>query len=296
MDEYLRDAVVLGAVYTLFALGLTLSWGVLNVLNLAHANVLVAAALGAYLLTRDSVISVWILLPICMVIGGVLSVAIELLVFRPIRRRADSEEASALPILIGSIAAGAVLFALSEDVTGQQVRSINRQVFEVSSFDLAGVPVTNIQVLIVVLSLTLSFALAYFVTRTRQGRALRALAYDRHTCAQLGISTERLAVATMFVAGALAGVAGLLLALYLGSVEARMGESLLLKAFAIIILGGVGSVYGAITGAYIIAVAEVFTVAYISSGLRDAVAFALILALLLLRPQGLFAKAAWQRA
>lgn len=295
MDEYVRDAIVLGGVYTMFALGLTLSWGVMNVLNLAHGNVLVAAALGTYLLTRDADLTIWLFLPFCMLVSGAISVAIEVLVFQPIRRRAGSHESAELATLIGSIGAGALLLAISLKVTGGEVRSVSTTAFEVKSFDLLGVEVNNIQVLIVGLSLVLSVALALFVSRTRTGQAVRALAYDRYACGLLGISSTRLGIATMFVSGALAGAAGVLLALYLGSVDAHMSESLLLKAFAVIILGGVGSVYGAIAGAYVISTAEVFTVAYVDSSLRDGVAFAVILVLLLLRPQGLFARARWQR-
>ncbi len=100
----------------------------------------------------------------------------------------------------------------------------------------------------------------------------------------------------MFVSGALAGVAGVLLAMQLNTVEARLGEPLLLKAFAVIILGGVGSVQGAIAAAFILAFAETFTDVYIGTSVRDAVAFGLIILLLLFRPQGLFSRVAWQRA
>lgn len=296
MADYLRDAIVLGGVYTLFALGLTLSWGVLNVLNLAHGNVLVAAALSAYLLADTAVLPVWMLLVVCIAVGGALGAFLEIVVFRPIRARARSDDSAGLTILIGSIASGAVLFAISDRITDGQVRTIDTGSFEVVAFPFLGTTVTNVQVLIVALSLVLSLALALFVSRSKQGRALRALAHDPHTCGLLGISARRLSIATMTTAGALAGAGGLLLAIHIGSVEASMTDSLLLKAFAVIIVGGVGSVYGAILGAYLIAAAEVATVAYLGSGVRDAVVFLIILALLLLRPQGLFARAAWQRA
>lgn len=297
MLDYMRDAITLGGVYLLFGLGLTLSWGVLNVLNLAHGNVLVAAALTGYLLTTGSaVLPITVLLPVCIAVGAVLGLALELLVFRPIRARARSEDNAALAILIGSIAAGAVLHAVADDITGGRVRVIDPRSFPIEVYPLFGTTVSNLQLLIVGLSLGIGVALALFVTRTRQGRALRALAFDRQTCGLLGISADRLALTTMAIAGALAGAGGLLLALYIGSVEASMTDSLLLKAFAVIIIGGVGSVYGAIAGAFLIAAAEVATVVLLGSGARDAVVFTVILLLLLLRPQGLFARSAWQRA
>jgi branched-chain amino acid transport system permease protein len=112
----------------------------------------------------------------------------------------------------------------------------------------------------------------------------------------MGISQNTLAATTMFVSGALAGVAGVLLAMQLNTVEARLGDPLLLKAFAVIILGGVGSVQGAIAAAFLLALAETVTDVYIGTSVRDAVAFGLIILLLLFRPQGLFSRVAWQRA
>ncbi|MFC4945756.1 branched-chain amino acid ABC transporter permease [Pseudonocardia sp. GCM10023141] len=295
MADYLRDAIVLGGVYTVFALGLTLSWGVLNVLNLAHGNVLVAAALTGYLLS-DAGMPFAALLPLCILAGAVLGALLEIAVFRPIRARARSTEAAGLAILIGSIAAGSVLFAAAEEITDGRVRTIGTGTFDIVSFPFLGTTVTTLQVLIVALSLVLGLGLAVFVRRSRTGHALRALAHDPATCGLLGISAGRLGVATMAVAGGLAGAAGLLLALHIGSVEASMTESLLLKAFAVIVLGGVGSIGGAVVGAYLIAGVEVGTVALLGSGAREAVVFAIILVLLLVRPQGLFARTTWQRA
>ncbi|WP_181781632.1 branched-chain amino acid ABC transporter permease [Pseudonocardia pini] len=295
MADYLRDALVLGGVYTVFALGLTLSWGVLNVLNLAHGNVLVAAALSGYLLSLVGV-PLPVLLVLCAVVGALLGALLEILVFRPIRARAGSAEGAGLAVLIGSIAAGAVLFAVAERITDGRVRAIDTGSFQVTAIPVAGTSVTAVQIAIVALSLVLSVGLAVLVRRTRTGRALRALAHDPRTCGLLGISANRLSVGTMAVAGGLAGVAGLLLAVHIGSVEASMTESLLLKAFAVIIVGGVGSVGGAVLGAYLIAATEVATVVFLGSGAREAVVFAIILVLLLLRPQGLFARSAWQRA
>jgi branched-chain amino acid transport system permease protein len=294
--ELVRDAVVLGSVYTLFALGLTLSWGVLNVLNLAHGSVLVFVALICYLLTTSVALPLWTLLIVGVVVGGLLGVLLEVLVFRPIRRRSSDSDSAAMAILIASVAVGALLFEISDRITGGRVRSINPGSFTVEVYQWGSLAVSNIQIIIVVIALVLSFGIAVFINRTRTGKALRAIAFDRQTSSLLGISSERLAIGTMAVSGALAGLAGVLLAFYLGSVEASMTQSLLLKAFAILIIGGVGNVYGAIAGAFLISFAEVLTVNFLSSGLRDAVAFVVVLLLLLLRPQGLFGAKAWQRA
>jgi branched-chain amino acid transport system permease protein len=296
MSGYFVDFIVLGAIYTLFSLGMTLSWGVLNVLNLAHGAIFMCGALIAYLITKDQGLSLWIVLPLAAIGSGLLALALELLAYRPIRRRVDDEGGAELAMLIASVGAGAMLVAAAQNITNNEIVAINEQTFTVERYDVLGLTVTNIEILIVIVSAALSIALAAFIARSRHGRALKAMAFDPYTCGLLGVSSDRLASVTMFVSGGLAGVAGVLLALHLSVVEAGMGDGLLLRAFAAIILGGIGSVGGAIAGAFILALAETITVGYISTDLRDAVAFALILLLLLLRPQGLFSRVQWQRA
>jgi branched-chain amino acid transport system permease protein len=198
--------------------------------------------------------------------------------------------------MIASIAAASALVALAEVISKNQIVGVNPATFDVTTTHVLGVRVTNLEIIIIVLALVLSVALALFVSRSRHGRALRALAEDPYVCRLLGISPTRMSIATMFVSGVLAGAAGLLLALQQSGVDPRSGDPLLLKAFAVIILGGVGSVPGAIVSAFILAFAEVFTQVYIDPGYVDGVAFALIIVLLLVRPQGLFAKTAWKRA
>lgn len=290
------NVVVIGSIYTLFALGLTLSWGVLNILNLAHGATFMFGGLVAYLITKDSPLSLWIVLPISAVACGLIAVALELIAYRPIRRRVADLHASELATMIASIGAAAVLVALAENVTENQLVGVNPETFTVTGTEIFGLRITNLEIVIIITTAILSVAMVLFVTRSRHGRALRALAQDPYTCGLLGISPDRLAAATMFVSGALAGVAGVLLAMQLNTVEAHIGEPFLLKAFAVIILGGVGSVSGAIAAAFILALAETMTDVWIGTSVRDAVAFGLIIALLLFRPQGLFSRVAWQRA
>jgi branched-chain amino acid transport system permease protein len=290
------NAVVIGSIYSLFAFGLTLSWGVLNILNLAHGAIFMFGGLAAYLVTKGSALSLWIVMPASMLVCGLIAVALEFVAYRRIRHRVADLHASELATMIASIGAGAMLVAIAEQVTKNQLVGVNPATFKVTRTSLFGLTITNLEIVIVVVTVVLSVALALFVNRSRHGRALRALAQDPYTCGLLGISADRMAAATMFVSGALAGGAGVLLALQLNTVEAHIGEPLLLKAFAVIILGGVGSVPGAIAAAFILAFAETATDVYIGTGVRDAVAFALIIVLLLVRPQGLFSRAAWQRA
>ncbi len=290
------DAVVLGSVYTLFALGLTLSWGVLNVLNLAHGATFMFSAFCGYLITRENPLTLWVVLPFCMVVGGLIATTLEAVAFRPIRRRnADATDAE-LAMLIASVGAGAVLVSIVENLTDNEPKTINDQTFPISTIDVLGLAITNIEIVIVVAAVVLSAALACFVRFTQPGRALRALSFDSYTCSLLGISSDRLAAMTLFVGGALAGAAGVLLAIYQNAISPVMGDPLLLKAFAIIVLGGVGSIAGAVFGAYLLAVVETIAIVNTTGTVRDAIAFGLIILLLLVRPQGLFSRRGWQRA
>jgi branched-chain amino acid transport system permease protein len=199
-------------------------------------------------------------------------------------------------MLIASVGVAAIPVALAVELTGNQSVALAHPILTVRSYDVLGVRVTNIELLIIVGALAMSAALAWFVHASRHGRALRALAFDPEACGLFGISATRAAIMTMFVSGALAGAAGVMLSVQLNTVEAHMGDPLLMKAFAVIILGGVGSMGGTIAAAFLLAVVETGVVVYIGAGSKDLVAFALIMVLLLLRPEGLFSRTAWQRS
>lgn len=294
--DYVLDALVLGSIFTLFALGLTLSWGVLNILNLAHAEVFMLGAIGAYWVTEKITLPIWVVLPGVMVAGGLLSLLLEFLIFRRIRARVQNHRQAELAMVIASVGAGAALVVLAENIAGKVAVGISSDVYEVKRSGFLGLGLTNIEILIIFAALVIGIGLGAFMRFSRQGTALRALAHDAYTCSLLGVSENRLASITMFVSGAMAALAGVLLALYLSAADPYMGHSLLIKAFGAIIIGGVGSVWGAMLGAYLIAGSEIATGALLSASWRDAVAFGLILLILLLRPQGLFARGEWQRA
>jgi branched-chain amino acid transport system permease protein len=297
LAQQLLNAITLGSIYMLFAIGLSLSWGILNILNLAHGAILMAGALSVYWVAKDvGDLPFVVMLPLAMIICGSIAVLLERIAFRPIRRRVADLHASELAMLIASVGAASIIVAIGEKETANAVVSVGPDVFTVTSTTIFGLRITNIEIIVVILAIGLSALLAWFVKSTRHGRALRALAVDPYMSGLLGVSPDRMAGLTMFVSGAIAGAAGVLLAIQLDGFDAHMGDSLLLKAFAVIILGGVGSIAGAVAGAYLLAFIETMMIAYVAGGLQDGVAFALIIVLLLLRPQGLFSRGSWQRA
>ena len=297
MAQQLVNAIALGSVYTLFSLGLSLSWGILNILNLAHGAIFMFGAMAAYKVTDGAGdLPLVVVLVIAALVCGGLAALLELLAFGPIRRRSRDEHDVEMRTLIASIAATSILVAIGEMITNHESVGLSRGVYEVDRFDFVGLNITNIQVVLLVISLVLSAALIWFVRSTRHGRALRAVAFDRQTSGLLGVSAGRLGTQAIALSGALAGVAGVLLMIYIGAADARFGESLLLKAFVVIILAGVGSLEGAVLFAFALAIVETMVQYYLSADLRDAVAFGLIIIVLLFRPQGLLARGAVQRA
>ena len=297
MAQQLVNAIALGSVYTLFSLGLSLSWGILNILNLAHGAIFMFGAMAAYTVTDGGGdLPLVVVLVIAAAVCAGLAALLELLAFGPIRRRSRDEHDIEMRTLIASIAATSILVAIGEMITEHESVGLSRDVFEVKRFEFIGLNITNIQVILLVISLALSAALVWFIRSTRHGRALRAVAFDRKTAGLLGVSSGRLGMQAIALSGALAGIAGVLLMIYIGAADARFGESLLLKAFVVIILAGVGSLEGAVLFAFALAIIETMVQYYLSADLRDAVSFALIIVVLLFRPQGLLTRGAVQRA
>lgn len=296
MLQDMVNALSLGSIYTLFALGLSLCWAGLGILNLAHGTIFMSGALTAWKLTTTvEGLPFSIVLLASAAVGALIGLAMELIVFRPVRRKATNEHESALTVVIATVATAALLIAIAEHITGGQPRVLPRGVFDVSSVDLGPFRISDIQLIIIATAIVASAALGLFIQRSRQGRALRALAVDRDMAKMSGISADVLSMGTVAVAGAAAGLAGLLLAVQVSAIEAHMGEQLLFKAFAIIIIAGVGSIRATVLAASGLAVLETLVVSYWASDLRDVVVFAVIIMFLIARPQGI-ASRGWQRA
>jgi branched-chain amino acid transport system permease protein len=288
MQQVINGAV-LASIYVLFSLGLTLSWGTLNVLNLAHGAVFMFAGFTAYLVTKNIELPLAALIPICIVVAGLITVILELLAFREIRRRAGDLRQAELLMLIASVGAATIPVTIAQNETHDTPFGLGHVSYRTIVYHTGSVSISNTQIMIICFGLALSIALGVWVKFSRQGRAIRALAYDPETSRLMGISSGRLAMATMFVAGGLAGLASILLMVYLGSLTPESGDNLLIKGFAAIILGGIGSVWGTLAGAIVLAAGETLVLTYTSGSWADAVSFGIIIVVILLRPQGLVA-------
>lgn len=286
------NAVVLGSCYCLFAVGLSLTWGTLNVLNLAHGAVFMFTAFSCYFITQklDASLPVWTLVLVAVAVGAILEVGLDVFAFRPIRKRAKTVHDAELAMLIASIGAAAIPVTLAGQTTIDSPFSITPQAIHTTEFHFGGVYVTSIEIVIVAVAISLMVALAFAVSRTQPGRALRALAVDAETSGLMGISESRLSALALVVSGGTAGLAGVFLAIYLDSLTAQSGQDLLLKAFAAVVLGGVGSIWGTLVGAFVLAGGETLVTATTTGTWTDAVSFALIIVVLLVMPNGLFSR------
>jgi branched-chain amino acid transport system permease protein len=296
VGQQVVNAVALAGIYLLFALGLTLAWGTAKILNLAHASIFMFSAFIAYQIGGHSGLSLAVVLPAAALGGGLLGLVAELAAFRPIRRRIADPHQAEMAMLIASVGVSSILIGVVQNVTNSEVLQIPTSVFTVSPVGGSAVHVTNLQILVLGTAVVVTALLAYWVRATRTGRALRGIAYSAQTSSLLGINSDLLVAGTMFVSGLLAGLAGVLLVLNFNALDAHIGDPLLLKAFSIIVLGGVGSIAGTVIGATLLAFTEIYVAAYISTSLQDAIAFLFILAVLLIRPEGLFGRARVERA
>jgi branched-chain amino acid transport system permease protein len=292
LAQQLVNAISLGGVYALFALGFTLVFGVLNVVNLAHGAIFM---LGAYA-ALQAVIHLH--LPLlasaffAMLITGVAGWLLDRLIFAPLRAR----RAPHLAPMIATIGLAISLNSLVQGFFGAENLRFPVDPLLAEALSIGGVQITWLELRIIILAFVLMAALLWGLKKTRIGCALRGLAESPKAAALMGVDVEGLFRMTSVIAAVLGGVAGVLIALYTNAVFPQMGQPMLHKGIAVVILGGMGDIRGALLGGFFLGFAEVFSVAYVGSTMRDAVAFGLLFVILLFRPEGLFGKAAQRRA
>ncbi|AFQ45915.1 MULTISPECIES: branched-chain amino acid ABC transporter permease [Desulfosporosinus] len=283
--QQLVNGLTLGSTYSLVALGYTLIMGVLNIINMAHGEIfMIGAFVGLYLVTYLKV-NIFVAMAGAMLASALLGCLMEMLALRPLRRRAVSH----LAPLISTIGVSIFLESLALNLFGPQSQAFPTELAAVQ-FELGPIRITLVQIIILGISFGLMFILRFWLAKTRVGKAIRTTAENIETANLLGINTNRIIFLTVALASGLGGVAGVLVGLSFNAVEPTMGLSMGLKGLAVLILGGMGNITGAMLGGLILGIAEVFTVAYGASSYRDAVAFGMIILILFIRPQGLFGK------
>jgi branched-chain amino acid transport system permease protein len=284
LEQQLVNALSLGCVYALFALGFTLIFGVLGVINLSHGAIFMVGAYAAEQAVVRLGFPLWGALLFAFLFCGLLGLAVDVLVLKPLRAR----NAPHLIPMIATIGVAIILNNGVQGIFGAESLRFPPGLVPEEVMTLGGLQITAIELGIILLSFVLMAALLLTMKKTQFGRALRAIAESPKAAYLLGINVEGLFFLTSFAAAGLGGVAGVLIGLYSNALFPLMGQPMLHKGIAVIILGGMGDIRGALIGGLFLGFAEVLSVAYIGSSMRDAVAFGLLFIILLVRPKGLF--------
>jgi branched-chain amino acid transport system permease protein len=279
------NAVSLGSLYALVAVGLSMVFGILRMTNFAHGDMMMVGAFATLLLGGLGLPFGWAAFG-GMVAGGLAGVAVERIAYRPVRGSPD------VTLLLTSLAVTYILENLGILLFTSSPRNFPVPGWLDGAFQLAGgaITFTAINLLTIVLTLVALLLLGWFVTRTVVGLGMRAAAEDMTAAQLVGLDVNLLIVAAFAAASTFAGLGGVLWAAQSGVVEPTMGFTPLLKAFVAAIIGGFGSIAGALLGGYLLGALEVCIVAFLPSTVspyRDAVVFALLIAFLLFRPAGL---------
>ncbi len=285
MEVFLQQVInglQIGFVYALIALGYTMVYGIVRLINFAHGDVfMVGAFIGLYAIERfHQPLAVVFLLA---VLGcSLLAIAMERVAYRPLRA------APKIASLITAIGVSLFLeyFTALRQVFGPNFYSFPRP-FAVTSWEVRGIVLTNIQAIIFFVTLACLGLLQFIVYRTRLGRAMRAVSYDHVTAGLMGVNVDLVISITFGLGAALAGIGGVLYGIAYPQVNTFMGVMPGLKAFTAAVLGGIGSIPGAALGALIMGQSETLTSAYLSSTYRDGIAFLILILVLLLRPSGI---------
>ncbi len=292
LEQQLLNALTLGSVYALFALGFTLVFGVLAVINLSHGAVFMIGSYAAVLVVTHFEAPLWVGLLAAMAISGLLGLAIDVLILKRLRAR----NAPHLIPMIATIGVTIVITSAAQGLFGVEVQRFPEEMLPGGDFTVGDVHVRVVEIVIVAVAFLLMAALFLALRRTQLGRALRAIAESPKAASLLGINVEGLFHLTSFAAAALGGVAGALISLNFNAITPFMGQPMLHKGIAVIILGGMGDIRGALIGGLFLGFAEVISKAYISSQMGDAVAFGLLFLVLLIRPSGLFGRVLERKA
>ncbi|MGH3256911.1 MAG: branched-chain amino acid ABC transporter permease [Streptosporangiaceae bacterium] len=299
--QELVNGITTGALYALVALGFSMVYGVLKLLNFAHGDLyMVGAYIGFFVIrwfggAADVDIPVPLLLVIMFVLAaglvGGLGVAIERFAYRPLRNA---------PRIAPLITAIGISFFLENSALllfGAQYRIYNTSDFISlsSGIQIGSVTIDSVQIMVLVMALLLMVGLRQLVNRTRLGKQMRAVAVDREAAEMLGINVNFTIAATFFIGSALAGVAGVMAGLLFNQVTSTIGFIAGLKAFTASVVGGIGSIPGAMLGGLLIGIAESFITGYISSTYTNLLVFGLLIVVMLVRPSGLLGQAQLQK-
>src|ERR1700694_1204772 len=296
MDQQIVNAIFIGSIYALFAVGYTLVFGILDILNLAHSAVFMLGAALTYSLVVNHGQSFWVACVLGVAAAAIMGLVIEHVCLRPLRRR----RAPPIAALISTIGLALIIVAAVEQglpgtffawlwVDGANSVSFPPGVVPNPTWYVAGLTLEASKVAIIPISILLMLVLGYVMRYTQVGRGLRAVAENPRAAQLMGLDVDRMISLTLVISSALGGLAGILFGAALGDINPYIGrDNVEVRGLAVIVLGGMGSVPGAVVGGYLLGLIEVGALVAVGSSARGGVAFAALFLMLVLRPQGLF--------
>jgi branched-chain amino acid transport system permease protein len=296
LDIYLVQQIInglsIGLVYALMAIGFTLIFGVLNVVNFAHGEVYMIGAFAGLMLITAYAPPLLVVVLIVLAVGAVTGVGLERLAFKPFRRFRDEaslrSRAMREATLLSSLAASIVAREVMTHLFGSEMQTIPQSYLLQNPIRIGALSITDGDVVIFAASVIMLGALQFMLFRTRIGLSIRAVADSPLGAQFVGIDTDRAIIATFAVGSMLGAVAGILVGLYAGTITPQMGFAPGIKAFVAMTMGGLNSIPGAVICALLLGVAESITTEFFASGWQDLVAYGFLIATLVFFPQGLF--------
>ncbi len=292
MSEFIQQLInglSLGSIYALIALGYTMVYGILKFINFAHGEIFMLGAFFGYYLARSLGVNApdipmaLIIMLLTMAATAVIGVTIEKLAYKPLRN------SSKLTVLITAIGVSLFLQYTGQLLFGADPKSFPT-IIENVSFNILGATIGSNQIVVIISALLMMLGLRFIVMKTKMGIAIRAVSNNLTAASLMGININNVISFTFALGSSLAGAAGILYSINYPSIDPLMGMLPGLKAFIAAVLGGIGNFPGAAVGGLIIGLVETFTVGYLSPTYRDAIAFAILIIILLVKPTGLFGK------
>lgn len=280
--EQLINGLTLGSTYALIALGYTMVYGIIQLINFAHGEIYMFGAFAGLILVTVLGVNIVLALLGAMLFCMLLGVLIERVAYRPLRGKS-----SRLSALISAIGVSIFLSTLMALIRGPNTTRYPEGILLKGTFTLGSIEMSSLQIFILLLSAFLMVGLQMMIQKTRIGKAMRACSQDLDASYLMGINVNRVISFTFAIGSALAAAGGVMVGIYYNAVWPYMGTMAGLKAFAAAVMGGIGSVPGAMIGGLSLGVLEIMGVAYLSSSYKDAIAFAILILVLIVRPQGL---------
>lgn len=281
--QQLINGLTLGSTYALIALGYTMVYGIIQLINFAHGEIfMVGAFLGLLFLVKFKM-NIFFAMISSMIATMLIAILVEKIAYKPLRK------SNRLSALISAIGVSIFLSTIVLIIRGPQTAGMPN-VFEVVNYNIGQAQISNIQIFIIAVSALLMVTLSLIVKYTKIGKAMRATSQDHDTASLMGINVSTVISFTFALGSALAAAGGVLFGLLYNALNPYMGLNIGLKAFAAAVLGGIGSIPGAMLGGLFLGIAEIFAVALKYSSYRDAIAFTILILVLLVKPTGLLGR------